>query len=250
MEAFADEDGTDPAYLVRHLPRFLDTYQRFDATWDRARGTRLLDIGGHWLHQSVVFALGGYQVTSTDLPDTFERESVRRVAEQHDIRLVTYKDLSAEGVLSEIEDESVNVVLLAEIIEHITFNPIELWKEIYRVITPRGRIIVTTPNYYRLGGYAWQVERLLAGYGGGIPVEQIIKFNTLGHHWKEYSRKELMQYFNLLSPDFNWVRCDYTVGESSRAAALQRAFKWIRQGLHVEVDIPEKKHGITAEPGW
>lgn len=250
LDAFAQHEGTDLDYLRWHIKRFLDTYERFNATWDPARGTTVLDIGAHWLHQSMVFRLAGYEVIAADLPVTMEREAVQRVAQQHGIQLLSYPDLSVPGVFSAIADASVHVVVLAEIIEHITFNPVELWKEIHRVTAPGGRIIVTTPNYYRPGGYAWRLPRFLAGGGGGIPVKDILGYHTLAHHWKEYSRKELVQYFALLSADFSVVKCEYTLDEHSRTLWLQKWIKGIRQGLHMEIELRQKANGIQLTPEW
>ena len=123
MQVFRGRGDTDVGYLEAHSTRFLNTYHHFDSCWDRNAGTRMLDIGAHWLHQSAVFSLGGYQVTATDVPITFGSESVQSVAESLGIELVSYTDLSANGSLSAIASDSMSVVLMAEIIEHITFNP-------------------------------------------------------------------------------------------------------------------------------
>ena len=250
MAVFEEIPGTDLDYLGSHLSRFLNTYQRFDSGWDRNRGTRLLDIGAHWLHQGVVFSLGGYDVIAADVPITFGIPAVQQLAESRNIDLVSYPDLSAKGSLAAIESDSINVVLMAEIIEHITFNPVEMWKEIYRVTAPGGRIVLPTPNYYFAGGRAGQWKRFLSGLGGGLPTSEILGLHTMGHHWKEFSLRELQHYFCLLSPDFNCVKGLYTMDEEDKAHALLKPFKWLRQGLHLEVDLMEKNCGITIEPGW
>jgi 2-polyprenyl-6-hydroxyphenyl methylase/3-demethylubiquinone-9 3-methyltransferase len=250
LNVFHDHPGTDRTYLEAHLTRFLNTYRRFDSGWDRNRGMRMLDIGAHWLHQSVVFRLGGYEVIAADVPVTMELESVRQLAAALDIELLAYDDLSAAGCLSAVPSDSINVILLAEIIEHITFNPVEMWKEIYRVTAPGGRIVITTPNYYWAGGRAWNWKRFLTGHGGGIPTTEIVSLHTMGHHWKEYSLRELLHYVCLLSPDFNCVRMEYTSDYPEKSSAFQRRCKWFREGLHLEIELMEKAHGIIAEPGW
>jgi hypothetical protein len=63
---FTASGGTDDGYLRAHWARFRNTKARFDAGWDKARGTRVLDVAAHWLHQSLLFALDGYQVTASD----------------------------------------------------------------------------------------------------------------------------------------------------------------------------------------
>jgi len=250
MKVFSEDVYTDSAYLGAHLQRFLNTYHRFDSGWDRSRGVNVLDIGAHWLHQSTVFRLGGYKVVAADVPITLNLEPVQDLARSLDIELVSYTDLSAENSLSAVASDSINIILMAEIIEHITFNPIELWKEIYRVIVPGGRIIITTPNYYRAGGRAWEWKRFLHGFGSGISTSEILRTHTMGHHWKEFSLRELQQYMCLLSADFDCVKGEYTTDRAHEERTFLNRFKWFRRGLHLEVEIAEKSTGITAAPEW
>lgn len=250
LAVFRDSGGSDMDYLQAHLPRFLNTYQRFNSTWDRNRGVHMLDIGAHWLHQALVFRLGGYAVTAADVPVTLELESVRNLASRHGIELLRYTDLSAAGCLAALADDSQNVILMAEIIEHITFNPVQMWKEVYRVLAPGGRLIVTTPNYYWAGGRAWDWKRFLTGFGGGIATTEILRIHTMGHHWKEFSLRELQHYFCLLSADFNCVKSDYTSDAGDKTSVWQRHMPWLRQGVHLEVEVAAKNLGIVVQPGW
>lgn len=52
---FAGHGDTDDEYLARHWRRFLRTFSLFSQHWSRSRGLRVLDIGAHWLHQSVLY---------------------------------------------------------------------------------------------------------------------------------------------------------------------------------------------------
>ena len=44
---------------------------------------------------------------------------------------------------------------------------------------------------------------LVTGTRLGLNVRQVFAHVTYGHHWKEYSARELVQYFAMLSPDFD-----------------------------------------------
>jgi hypothetical protein len=79
-----------------------------------------------------------HAITAADVPITFELPAVQQLAAAKNIELLSYQDLAVSGSLAKLESDSVNVVLMAEIIEHITFNPVEMWKEIYRVVAPGG----------------------------------------------------------------------------------------------------------------
>ena len=81
MKVFQAHGGTDEPYLRHHFRRFADTKQRFLSHWNRDRGNRLLDVGAHWLHQSLLYAIDGFAVTAVDLPITFELANVRSLAQ-------------------------------------------------------------------------------------------------------------------------------------------------------------------------
>ena len=93
LKLFQVQGGTDEPYLRHHFQRFADTKQRFLSHWDRNRGNRLLDIGAHWLHQALLYAIDGFEVTALDLPITFELANVRSLAQAHSIALLPNPDL-------------------------------------------------------------------------------------------------------------------------------------------------------------
>jgi len=248
--------GTDDGYLRAHWPRFRNTKARFDAGWDKAKGTRVLDVGAHWLHQSLLFALDGYQVTASDFGAQLRHPHVVRLAAAHGIELLGNDDLEHPAAFSHLPDGAFDVILFGEIIEHITFNPVPMWREFHRLLAEGGRIVVTTPNYYAAGAIARRLRRGI-GQGGGIPVDEILAICTHGHHWKEYSRRELVRYFELLSPDF---RVDIAMVDDRDELppswrwrtihAIARAIPALRSRLHVDIDLPEKKRGIAIQPHW
>jgi len=120
----------------------------------------------------------------------------------------------------------------------------------YKVIAPGGKIIVTTPNFYRAGGRAWDWKRFLMGFGRGISTLEVLSTHTMGHHWKEYSLRELQHYFCLLSPDFDCVKGEYTNDKELKDMTFLDRFKWLRQGIYLEVEVAKKSNGITIIPGW
>lgn len=241
---------TDEDFLRVHFDRLLGTYRQFSSHCSR-KEAKVLDIGAHWLHQSLLFALSGHRVTAADFSATFKYESVRKLATDHNIDLLIYDEIASGEALHELHDSSVDVVLFTEILEHITFNPVAFWKEIYRILAPGGRIVVTTPNYYKLLGRAWQWRRFLSGYGGGIGSREILITPTYGHHWKEFSRKEVCQYFRELSPDFHIHRAIEVNSHLVEPRTLPgRMLSWMLPQLYVEVDLVEKRHGIQVEAQW
>lgn len=251
---------TDLGYLHAHFPRFLETKRIFDATNDSAPPKRVLDIGAHWLHQSLLWRDAGHSVVAADIPATLALPHVQLLADRNDIRLVVYDRLDNGDALASLPDNSVDVVLFCEILEHITFNPMPLWGEVYRVLAPKGRIVVTTPNYYWIRGRAWDVNRLTRRRGGGLSVTEILHVPTYGPHWKEYSMREVIEYFQTISTDFSVVKTEYVPDPRVRdrprklsdnlvglVESAHRIFYW---GLHVEIELPSKQSGIAVTPQW
>lgn len=250
---------TDVPYLQHHFPRYVATKQKVLAYLDRTRGNKVLDVGAHWLHQAVLYAIDDFEVTALDTPPTLEEPSVRAVAQAHSIRLLINKDLEHPVALKEIPDDTFDLVLFTEIIEHITFNPVNMWREIYRVMKPGARLIVTTPNYYALRGRTWDWGRFFRRFGGGIGVLDILNHRTYAHHWKEYSLRELIYYFCVLSPDFScfdrtytkeYQRATFSGLRNKVAREMERVLPWVRPDIYLAVELKRKEKGIVVEPHW
>lgn len=255
----ADHGGSDLDYLRHHWQRFVETRRRIQVSRPLPPGALVLDIGAHWLHQSVLYALGGQRVIALDLPASLTAAEVQSLARALAIELIVEPELERAAALAALPTDSVDLVLCTELIEHIAFNPVALWRAIHRVLKPGGRIVMTTPNYYALRGRAWGLGRFLRGGGGGLDVRALLGLHSHSHHWKEYSARELMQYFRLLSPDFQLRRCDYVeehapLAMSSTAGRLARRVETLlpplRPSLYLEIELGHKHHGITIAPGW
>lgn len=256
---FTRAGGTDFPYLRAHYARFATTKREYDRDrQQQPRGT-LLDIGAHWLHQATLWTLDGWRVFAMDLPTTLDMSMVRTLAAHHAIRLLPNDCLERPDACGVIADDSIDVVLFTEVIEHITFNPVALWRAVHRVLRPGGTIVVTTPNYYALRGRAWSPMRFFSGRGGGPTVASLLSTPTLGHHWKEYSCKELKDYFTRVSADFRIGKAvhmhEYRASERGStlkrtAMAIEGALPLLRPNLHLEIGLSDKRHGVIADPSW
>ncbi|MFK7958439.1 MAG: class I SAM-dependent methyltransferase [Lysobacterales bacterium] len=245
------EGETDLAYLTEHFPRFLKTYELCAQRWHWQQA-KVLDVGAHWLHQSVLLSALTQHITALDRPETLRCEGVVQTARRHRITLMEIDDLAQPRELAQLDENSLDVIVFSEILEHLTFNPLPMWKAFYRVLRPGGRIILTTPNHYGSAALLRNMSRWVTGGGSGISVEHILAMPTSRPHWKEYSISELRQYFGMISADFH-IGCARQVSFHNGASfrwqrralnQLERFVRSLRNGLYMEIDLPNKSHGI------
>lgn len=250
------ETGRD--YAVAHYGRFVRTLARYRRGNGVEAGRRVLDVGAHWLHQAVLWRRAGHRVTAVDLPQTLEFDGVQRLAASQGIELVPNPSLETCEGIATLPASSFDVVLFTEILEHLAINPVSLWQQVHRVLAPGGKVVLTTPNYYAWNGRAWSPGRFLAGMGGGLTVDEILKVPTLGHHWHEYSRRQLRRYFLMLSPDFEVTHLltlrDWYPRHRRRLRRLvgrvMDTLPGLRLQIYAEIAVVAKRHGIVVAPSW
>ncbi|QDH78385.1 methyltransferase domain-containing protein [Echinicola soli] len=199
-EITATGNEGDISYFEVHHKRFGHVY---DFLQNRIGNKRLkvLDIGSHYLHTSIMAKEMGCEVDSMDVSAFWSLPFVRERAAKYNLNPVIEDDLSTLAV-PEGKKGHYDIILFTEILEHITFNPINFWKAIHGMVKDGGLIYISTPNSLSLPGFVRTLKNLLGFRGVGIGVEMIHHSVTYGHHWKEYSAGEIKAYFQMLSDDF------------------------------------------------
>jgi len=195
------QDGhlQDIQYFEYHKRRYLRMAQTLSTL---PLNTRVvLNIGSHYLHSSLLLQFLGYEVYSMDVSEFWDLEFVKERQKNFGAIKVVDNKLEQLNSQNEVKDKY-DVILFTEILEHITFNPINFWKKIYSLIQTRGYIYISTPNSMSLLNIIRSLARILLLRGIGEPVNEIFKKVTYGHHWKEYSPSELKRYFSKMSEDF------------------------------------------------
>lgn len=105
-----------------HIKRYLETFKLLPP----GKGT-LLDLGGTCgLFDSVVATFTNYQLHSAD-----------HLAEQ---------PFNFEKDIFPYQDESFDVVLFMEVLEHLAEDPMHAMSEINRILKPQGILLMSTPN--------------------------------------------------------------------------------------------------------
>lgn len=97
----------------------------------------------------------------------------------------SYQHFNVENDPFPYADCEFDIVIFAEIIEHLLNDPCKVIREIKRVLKPGGTLIVTTPNVARLENIA----RLISGENIYDPYSG---YGPYGRHNREYTCRELM----------------------------------------------------------
>ena len=95
-----------------------------------------------------------------------------------------YRPLNIETDVFPFQDNTYDLVLCCEVLEHLLINPSHMLYEAHRVLKPGGRILVTTPNALR-----W--DNLFAMVRGSNIYDRYHGNGIYGRHNREYSVVEI-----------------------------------------------------------
>jgi hypothetical protein len=148
LRAYAEDDFKRFVYTLGLVP-------------DRA-GQDLLELGANPYFTTTL--LHKFRAARLHLANFFghpEKEAVQKVAIEKTGEVVeyAYKQFNIEEDVFPYADDSFDVVLFCEIIEHLLSDPVHALLEIRRVLKPGGHLVLTTPNVARPDN----VCRLIAG---------------------------------------------------------------------------------------
>ncbi len=96
------------------------------------------------------------------------------------------RNVNLERDVLPADNETYDVILFCEVLEHFTMDPLHCVLELHRVLKPHGRLVLTTPNVARYENVAALLEgrNLYDPYSG---------YGPHGRHNREYTRHELHQ---------------------------------------------------------
>lgn len=142
----------------------------------------ILEIGAVPCHLTYLLQKQGYPIIGLDI----NPERAWGFIKEHNLNIL---ECDIEKQKIPFADNSFNIIIFNEIIEHLRIDPISSLKEICRVLSPDGIMILTTPNLYSLN----KIISFLIGRGFNNPYKEFEKLHTLGHmgHIRLYSTKEV-----------------------------------------------------------
>lgn len=162
----------------------------------------------------------------------------------------TYDHFNIEADAFPYTDGQFDLVLFAEIIEHLLNDPCKTLREIKRVLRPDGTLILTTPNVARLEN----VVRLIAGENLYDPYSG---YGPYGRHNREYNRHELVHL--LKHEGFEITTCftaDVHVNSAASCHSLSALYPLLKfrendlgQYIFLKATATGRKPP-TARPAW
>src|SRR5260370_11165484 len=104
--------------------------------------SKVLDIGCGNGYVSMLFAMHGFKVTATDSWTLAERDASFK---HYGVEFLE-SNFNNPQPFKAIADESFQLALLGEVFEHVLNHPLGLLREIHRILSRKGLLILTTPN--------------------------------------------------------------------------------------------------------
>lgn len=188
-------------------------------------GQRVLELGANPYFTTVL--LSKFRKADLHLANFFsstEPEGRQRVTihQTGEVMEYAYKQFNIEDEAFPYPDETFDVVLFCEIIEHLLSDPVHALLEIRRILKPGGILVLTTPNVVRLDN----VRKVIAGENFYDPYSG---YGPYGRHNREYTQEDL---FNLLTANGFSVRTMFTAnvnpGHTSSSVSLDTIAPLVR----------------------
>jgi 2-polyprenyl-3-methyl-5-hydroxy-6-metoxy-1,4-benzoquinol methylase len=166
-------DRGDRIYVKRHLQRWLDVAGIIRKIQLKKPHLKVLDVG---------CGSGFFMIMLGEIVTGLDKEDNVKVCKKRGVSSVFSVDIEKEPF--PFNDESFDVVTFLEVLEHLKY-PKQTLSEIFRVLKPKGVIILSTPN----GDMpTWKIRDFALKFRF---VGKVYMNRDLGGDEKQYTKNEL-----------------------------------------------------------
>jgi len=180
-------------YVARHRHEYIRTVRDILQFRPSKCGTlRVLELGAFFGVNCIALSRLGYHVTAADVPEFMD---IPAQIERYARHGVATQSVRLEDYILPFDDDSFDVVIMCEVLEHLNFNPLPLLKEINRLGRQNSIFYLSLPNAAQIRNRI----RALRGQALGINIKEF--FNQLdprsseivNGHWREYTGAEVQE---------------------------------------------------------
>lgn len=194
--AEAERDG----YLADALERFRVTMSLLP---ELPQNGRVLELGANPYFVSELLNDRGYDVTYANFfgPEMAGTSHAAQTVTKADgsTREYPFDHFDVESERFPYDDDSFDLVLCCEILEHLPVDPVHMLCEAHRVLRrPNGGLLLTTPNAIRL-------QNLANILRGDNVYESLSGYGVHGRHNREYTAAELRRLLESTGYDVEFV---------------------------------------------
>jgi SAM-dependent methyltransferase len=210
-------------YVQSHRHEYIRTVQDVVAAMPPDGGNvRVLEIGSFFGVVCMALKYLGYVVTASDIPEYIEMPEQAKRYSRHGIATAAVR---LEDFILPFADETFDLVIMCEVLEHLNFNPLPLLKEINRIGKPGSVFYLSLPN----GASIYNRRDVAMGHGIGRSgtvegfFEQLNPRSSViaNGHWREYTAAEVRQMLEPLG--FRIAKQYYfSLGETLPAKSLRQ----------------------------
>jgi SAM-dependent methyltransferase len=235
-------------------------FRRFVYTWGMTRGVsgQCLELGANPYFTTML--LKKFTNLEVVLANYFGHSASKECTQAVDYReLITgeyktehfaFKHFNVENDAFPYTDGQFDLVIFAEIIEHLLNDPCKVLREIKRVLKPNGTLVLTTPNIARLEN----VTRLISGANIYDPYSG---YGPYGRHNREYNRHELDQLLRFEGYDpIESFTADVHSNQADIFCSIQKVANMLRfregdLGQYIFIKAISRPHAHpTHRPSW
>lgn len=139
----SDSNAETPRYLLAHKHEYIRTIEDCLRWANGRKDLRVLEIGAFFGMVCICLAKLGFKVTAADIPEYMSMPEQQARFQKYGIEISQFR---LQDFILPFADESFDIIIMCEVLEHLNFNPLPLIKEINRVGKPDSLFYLALPN--------------------------------------------------------------------------------------------------------